>query len=197
MPFTGSSDIISTRSCRLNTYYSNVSGSTLLPSFNGGLTQLIMLTRLSVVELVVFWWVQVASGHLQVSTNCWVSQSVWLTNFLATLVINFHLHTISMLLTSCLFQQTALSNHGQFKPDLCSVLYNGTLTLQKSTFGRCQARLGGVWAAFVNIILYYAKYHKCVAVSVNLYASVVPLPQCIANQWMDLKIQCYFQMLSR
>ena len=36
---------------------------------------------------------------------------------------------ISTLLTHCLFQQTALSNHGRFKPDPCLFLYNGTRNL--------------------------------------------------------------------
>ena len=57
-----------------------------------------------------------------------------------------------MLLTSCLFQQTGLSNHGRFKPDLHSFLYNGTLSSRISTFGQRQARLGGVRVAFVYIV---------------------------------------------
>ena len=59
---------------------------------------------------------------------------------------------ISVPLISCLFQQTALSNHGQFKPDLCSFLYNGTLTSRKFAFGWRQAWLGGVRVAFVNVV---------------------------------------------
>ena len=54
--------------------------------------------------------------------------------------------------TSSLFQQTALSNHGRFKPDLHLFLYNGTLALWKSTFGRRQARLGGVRVTSVSIV---------------------------------------------
>ena len=59
---------------------------------------------------------------------------------------------ISMSLTSCVFQQTALSNHGRFKLDLRSFLYNGTSALRKSTFGQRQVRLGSVQAAFVSIV---------------------------------------------
>ena len=51
---------------------------------------------------------------------------------------------ISMLLTSCLFQQAALSSHDGFKPDLHSFLYNGILASRKSSFGWRQARLGGL-----------------------------------------------------
>ena len=34
-----------------------------------------------------------------------------------------------------------------------SFLYNGALALRKSTFGRRQARLGCIRAAFVNIVM--------------------------------------------
>ena len=59
---------------------------------------------------------------------------------------------ISMPLTSCLFQQTALSSHGRFKPDLRPFLYNGTCASRKSTFARQQVRLGVAGAASVNIV---------------------------------------------
>ena len=54
-----------------------------------------------------------------------------------------------------LFQQTAPSNHGLFKPDvLVSIQCYGTLAVWKSTFVWCEARLGGVRVAFVNIVVH-------------------------------------------
>jgi len=59
---------------------------------------------------------------------------------------------INMPLTSCLFQQAALSNHGRFKPDLRPFIWTGTCTSRKSTFGCRQVKLSVVQAAFVNVI---------------------------------------------